>query len=541
MKEENYAHGNSSERKTFSWARLVFWLGIALVSLTTGLAIWMHVYAVEGDFQNANLATFASCGFAFLTLMWWFIAISGLPRLISFLPLVGTVCGLSIFFYFNRIGYVSGDLVPTFAPRWEKTADEKLEVASIGVAEEGVDLVTTSDADFPQFLGPQRNSYLPDVQLARDWDTTPPRELWRQPIGAAWSGFAAVNGYAITFEQRGADELVTCYRVTTGDLVWSHAVAVRHKTILGGIGPRSTVTIDDGRVYAVGATGIVRCLAGESGELLWQVDLPTQFGSDPQQDLALIAWGRASSPLVLPDKVVIPAGGRSNSPTSLVALDKATGKEIWRGGQRQISYASPTLVTLQGRQQILIVNEAHVSGFDVESGQGLWEYPWPGQSNGMANVSQAHVIDENYVLLSKGYGGGGALIQVKGSGDPELIWGDRKLLKTKFTNGCIINDHIYALSDGILECVEVMSGKRKWKRGRYRHGQILGVGDTILVQAEDGRISLVAASTTGYQELGSIQALSSKTWNNLCLHGRYLLARNDVEAVCYEIALRETP
>ncbi len=520
-------------------AKPMFLTGMVLLVCLTGLAIWMRTQAVEGDFQQANLSMFAACGWAYLMLIWWFIGVSGLPRVVRFLPLAATVCGLCIFFYFNRVAFVSGDLMPTFASRWARTADEKLAAASVQVTQVGIDLTTTSAADFPQFLGPDRNGYLPAVQLAHDWDKQPPRERWRQPIGAGWSGFAAVNGYAVTLEQRGAEELVTCYEVATGKLVWSHAVPIRHETILGGIGPRSTVTIDEGNVYAVGATGIVRCLAGQSGELLWQVDLPAPFGSDAQQDLSLIAWGRANSPLVLKDKVVIPAGGPAKSPTSLVALDKATGNEVWRSGQRQISYASPTLVSLQGRQQILIVNEAHVSGCDAETGHVLWEYPWPGKSNAGASVSQAQAFGEGYVLLSKGYGGGGAVIQLGAADTPKLIWEDRKLLKTKFTNGCVIGEHVYALSDGILECVHLVSGQRKWKRGRYRHGQVLGVGDVLLVQAEDGQIVMVAASPDAHQELGSIPALASRTWNNLCLHGRYLLARNDVEAVCYEITLRD--
>ena len=223
MNKEKNTAGKTSTSKSFSIASLILWFGILLVALTTGLAIWLRWNAVEGDFQNANLGTFAACGLAFLTLMWWFIAVSGLPRLLSFLPLLGIVGGLCVFFYFNRIGYVSGDLVPTFTPRWEKTADEKLAEIEIRVTTEGIDLATTSAADFPQFLGPHGTAYLPDVQLAQDWEQTPPRELWRKSIGAGWSGFAAVNGYAVTLEQRGADELVTCYRVATGELVWSHA------------------------------------------------------------------------------------------------------------------------------------------------------------------------------------------------------------------------------------------------------------------------------------------------------------------------------
>jgi outer membrane protein assembly factor BamB len=153
-----------------------------------------------------------------------------------------------------------------------------------------------------------------------------------------------------------------------------------------------------------------------------------------------------------------------------------------------------------------------------------------------ANASQAVPISGNWLLLTKGYSGGAELLAIAGEKPtPISVWKNPLLLQTKLTNVCVIDGHVYGLSEGILECVEAASGERKWKAGRYRHGQILGVGDLILVLAEDGRLALVEANPEKHVELGSIQALEGKTWNNLCLYGRKVLVRNGEEAACFEL------
>ena len=112
-----------------------------------------------------------------------------------------------------------------------------------------------------------------------------------------------------------------------------------------------------------------------------------------------------------------------------------------------------------------------------------------------------------------------------------------RVLKTKFTNCVLIGDYAYGLSDSTLECVNWRTGKSQWKKGRYGQGQILGVGDALLVQAEPGFVALIAATPDKFIELGRLEAMNDKTWNNLCVYRNLLLVRNSVEAVCYELTL----
>ena len=159
----------------------------------------------------------------------------------------------------------------------------------------------------------------------------------------------------------------------------------------------------------------------------------------------------------------------------------------------------------------------------------------------MASVSQAVPVPPDLVLLSKGYGGGSALVQLSQTGRSPIqttaLWQDARTLKTKFSNVTLHDGFIYGLSDGILECVEAASGHRRWKRGRYGHGQVLGVDRWLLIQAESGEVALVEATPQHYREAARFVALEGKTWNNPCLAGSYLLVRNSQQAACYRLPL----
>ena len=191
---------------------------------------------------------------------------------------------------FTRVIHVTGSMAPRLILPGRDPG--KLEIESAGP----IDLAATTPDDFPQFLGLERSCWIPGPELARDWTKNPPKLLWKRPIGAAWSAFAAVNGYAVTMEQREAEEWVSCYEIGTGRPVWGHAIVARHENPMGGIGPRGTPTIHEGRVYALGATGVLRCLDGATGKLLWSDDLRQRYGTAKTEnwtilDEALVQWG----------------------------------------------------------------------------------------------------------------------------------------------------------------------------------------------------------------------------------------------------------
>lgn len=526
------------------WLRWTVALSLGTVLLVRVVGRMSDPPGPLNDSAVRNILTWIGLFVAFVCTWWWLSFRSplrpGWRRLAMVLPLAAVL----LFFALFRIVEVSGGLVPRFAWRWQPPADQLLGRVE-PTAGATADLATTTPDDFPEFLGPGRRCWVPGPPLATDWSQTPPRILWQRPIGAGWSAFAAVGGYAVTLEQRGEEEWVTCYEIATGHPVWGHAIRARHENPLGGIGPRGTPTIHRGIVYALGATGVLRALEGQSGQLLWQVDLRQRYGLSLRDDEAQISWGRSASPLIVDDLVVVPGGGPPGKAKNLVALALGSGQVVWEsecpradGAPDQISYASPSLATLAGQRQIVIVNESTVSGHDPATGRLLWSHPWPGQSNAQANASQAVAVGEDRLLLSKGYSGGAELIQLAADGQrltAKTLWKNPRVLQTKFTNVVVHQGHAYGLSEGILECVDLTLGQRRWKAGRYRHGQILGVGNQLLVLDEEGRLHLVAADPAEWRERGALPVLEGKTWNNLCLVGKKLLVRNSQQAACVEL------
>lgn len=460
------------------------------------------------------------------------------------LPLLGFLAILAGLMATLRVDDFNGNLIPTrISFRWQPQPDELLDVPEQLAAAKGVDLSLTSDQDFPEFLGPGRTAAI-ELELSADWDNQPPRQIWyKDAFGAGWSGFAAVNGYAVTLEQRGEHEIVSCYEIQSGELVWTHLEDARHQTAPGGVGPRSTPTIDNGRVYTLGATGILLCLDGANGKLIWKQNLLDIIGTTQEADMQLVQWGRSASPLLDRGRVIVPLGvskapdGTVNGGASLIAFDALTGEQLWAKGRHQVSYASPMIAMLDGVRQIVMVCESEVCGHDAETGDPLWEYAWAGNSSANASCSQPIYAGDDRLFVSKGYAHGSALIRVTRSPSSEWqveeIWHHLTVMKTKFTNAVLYQGHVFGLDDGILSCVRLEDGRRIWKRGRYGHGQVLRVQNRLLVQAESGDIALVELDPTRFTELARFSPLDGKTWNNPCLFGKYLLVRNGHQAACY--------
>jgi outer membrane protein assembly factor BamB len=352
--------------------------------------------------------------------------------------------------------------------------------------------------------------------------------LWRREVGAGWSAFAVSGACAVTQEQRGTQEGVTCYDLRTGEPIWMHADEARWEDPLGGPGPRATPTIADGRVYALGGTGLLNVLDLRTGDAIWSRNILEDNGAQAP------SYGVSSSPLVLDDAVVVQAGGPDGR--SLVAYDRERGERLWSGGVDPASYSSPVLARLVDREMILMLTAARVVGHDASDGRLLWSFPWPPTER----VSQVRRLPGDRVFVSSGYGVGAKLLEVDETPEGEyvvdLVW-ESLAMKAKFSNVVHREGYLYGLDDGILACVDAADGTRRWKGGRYGHGQLILVHDLLLVLAEDGRVVLVEAVSEGHREIAAFQALEGKTWNHPALAGGLLLVRNDREAACFELPL----
>jgi outer membrane protein assembly factor BamB len=465
---------------------------------------------------------------ALALLIWWAVTGSG-GRRSRFAPLLIAGGAALLFVAAFRVKGITGDWLPVVEPRFDRRQPKTVTHGAGSPTDVASDAnVATSVDSFPRFLGPDGDSVIRGVRLARDWAATPPRLVWQRPIGAGWSGFAIADGRAFTMEQRDDQETVAAYDLATGDEIWSHGYAAYFTNPMAGPGPRATPTVDGERVFTFGSTGVLGAYDAASGRQLWEHDVIAEHGA------TIPEHGMTGSPLVVDGLVVVLAGGPDGH--SLVAYRAETGELVWSGGDHRAGYASPVLVTLAGRRQILTFNRATVGGQDPADGSVLWTHPWPSE---WPNVATPIAVGDDRVMFSTGYGVGSKLLRITdddGVLRAELLW-ETPRLKSKFANLAFHDGFVYGLDDGVLTCLDPADGSRRWKGGRYGHGNLLIVGDLLLVQSERGEMVLIEATPEEHRELTRFMALRGKAWNPFALAGDRLLVRNDAEAALWQLPL----
>jgi outer membrane protein assembly factor BamB len=389
-------------------------------------------------------------------------------------------------------------------------------------------VVVSSSAEWPGFRGARRDGIVTGVRLNTDWSQTPPVELWRRPVGPGWSSFAVHSDLIYTQEQRGEDEVVSCYRLSTGEPVWRHKDPVRFWESNGGAGPRGTPTLHGGRVYTMGATGLVNVLDAGSGAVVWSRNAATDTGTTVPD------WGIASSPLVVDDLVIVAVAGQ------LAAYDARTGNERWRGPSGGAGYSSPHLTTIAGVPQVVLLRGSRTISVAPADGTLLWEHIWqPG-----VGIVQPVLMADGNILIATGDGMGGtgmrriAVAHGAGGWTAEERWTSRGL-KPYFNDSVVHQGHAFGFDGSILACIDLETGERSWKGGRYGNGQMLLLPDQdlLLVLSEEGALALVRATADKFTEVAKFQAIEGKTWNHPVLIGDVLLVRNGEEMAAFRLPL----
>jgi len=476
-------------------------------------------------------------------LVWWLL-ISGVAWKTRLKGLLGSVLAFGLFFAVLRVESFEGDMVPRFQFRFLPTPEqravayfEQSQTTESPKADAAARSLEVQPADWPAYRNADRDGIARDQVIRTDWDKQPPEQLWKHPVGAGWGSFCVVADCAFTQEQRGQEEMVVCYDVQTGKQIWAHADPVRFEETLGGVGPRATPTFDAGLLYTMGGTGILNCLEAGTGKVVWSHDLLEEG------DLKNLVWGMAGSPLIQGDLVIVNQGVQppesDQKSQSVIVFDKLSGEKVWSSGTRKSSYSSPQYAVLQGEPQVLIFHAKGLESFALEDGQSLWFFPWKNQAG--CNAAQPIPLDESSVFLGAGYGTGSARIQITApekQGEPLGVAEEWKSLslKLKFNSAVAQEDYVYGLDEGVLTCLDLKTGKRKWKRGRYGYGQLLLVDSQLLILAEDGRVELVEANPERYVQTAKFQAIEGQTWNYPALARGRLFVRNNEEAACYDIS-----
>jgi outer membrane protein assembly factor BamB len=497
-------------------------------------------------------------------------------RLALAMTIVGTLIAIG-FASIKRID-LNGDLEMQVRWRWAEDGGDRLARLSSGnladdargekintlSAKPTLSRPTVGPADYPGYRGADRTATIDPTGINLDWATQPPKSLWRQPIGGGYSQPIIVDRFVYTGEQRGENETIACYDLATGKEIWNRGYTSRFFEKMGGEGPRATPTFADGRLFHFGAFGRLTCLDAGTGEQLWQVDAIESTNQN-------LEWAMSGSPLIVGDRVIVNSGRNAESApknSAIKAYDVATGTPVWSVGDMKAGYASPFVAELAGRPTLIVFDGGGLALLDLKTGRELARHPWKTSQD--INVAQPLVVDQNRIFITSGYATGCSLLSVERM-DPakpraadgvektepteaekknvDVSSGDRLVLaerwrtnhlRCRYSSPVKHGDFIYGIDEtGSIGCIEIDTGKKRWKSGRFGNGQLVLIGDRMLVTHENGSISIVACDPTKLVVVATIKGLagtSIRTWNCPAVGRGKLVVRNDQVIECYELS-----
>lgn len=377
-------------------------------------------------------------------------------------------------------------------------------------------------ADWPQFLGPTRDGVTTETGLV-EGITRGPHELWRRPLGQAYSGVAVSDGVLYTLALEGDSEVLVALGAGNGLERWRVRLGPAPEN--GGYpGPRATPTVVEDVVVALSSGGMLHAVGRADGRSRWTVDLVTTLGGVPP------TWGYAASPLVAEGRVYLTVGGSS---AGLVALGLRDGAVVWRHAGFQAAYASPILASLGGVPQVVFFAAEGLVGLRPADGSLVWQHPWT--TNYAVNASTPVLIGGERLFVGSGYGVGGAALLVSGSTAVEL-WRS-KSMKTKTTTPVLYQGHLYGFNEDQLSCVSVVDGAQCWSASGYGRGSLLLAGDKLIVLDEQCRLGVIAADPTALRVIAQPKPILSHgpCWTTPAVSNGVLYARDLAEVVALEL------
>ncbi len=388
-------------------------------------------------------------------------------------------------------------------------------------------------ATWPQWRGPGRDGKSAETGLLKRWPVSGPERVWTADgLGAGYSSFAVESGKLFTQGQRHGRQFLTAFDTSNGSKLWD---AENGKQYLDGQGngPRGTPTVDDGRVYAISGNGHLICVQAETGKMIWQIDMLSEFGARN------ISWGISESPLIDGDRVIATPGGRG---AGVVALNKLDGSVIWKSESDRAGYSSAVSANLAGIHQYVLLTGSAGIGVRASDGKLLWRYTKV--SNGTANAATP-IVSGDKVFLSSDYGTGCALLQISPNGTggvkAEEVYFSREM-RNHYSTSVLIDGKLYGYSSRILTCMDFATGAVDWRDRSVGKGQVITAEGLLYLQGEDGVAGLAKATPEGYREISRFEFSKAEqpTWALPVIADGRLYIRDQDRLNCYDIRAQQS-
>jgi outer membrane protein assembly factor BamB len=390
-------------------------------------------------------------------------------------------------------------------------------------------------ADWPQFLGPNRDGTSTESNLSTTWPAEGPRVVWQAQVGQGFSGPVAAQGRLVLFHRLEDKEVVDCRDAKTGNDVWKFAYPTHYQDDFGfDEGPRATPAIVDGKVYTMGAEGAVHCVDFQTGREIWSVDCKKEFAAPKG------FFGMACSPLVEGDIVLLNVGGSDDS--GIVALDKMTGKLRWKKTKHEAGYSSPIAATIDGKRYALSFNREGLTGLNPADGAVYFDFHWRSRMGPSVNAATP-LVSGDLVFLTASYGTGAALLRVK-DGNVEKVWTSGEALSCHYATPILHDGSLYGI-DGradpgmeprpSLRCVEFSTGHVRWSQENFGAATILLAGTQLLILTEQGELFSATANPKEFKIAARAQILPSTVRAYPALADGLFYARSKDKLVCVDL------
>ncbi len=435
-----------------------------------------------------------------------------------------------------------------------------LQLLTLTVVAGGLLAADVQADDWPQWRGPGRDGVWKETGIIDRFDQPQAKIVWRAKVGGGYSGPTVAKGRVYVMdrlEKPTEVERVLCFDAKTGKKLWTHSYDCPYQSsdykVSYPSGPRASVSIDDGRAYAVGTLGHMYCLDGETGSVLWSHDLNAEY------KIRMPIWAISASPVVEGDLVIVQIGGSDNA--CLVAFDKKSGKERWRALNDRTSYAAPIMIDQASHRVLVAYTGDNVVGLNPKTGEVYWKYPFPPKKRTVIGIATP-VLHKDMLFMTSFYDGSLLLRLRQDTLTVEKVWKrvgpDEKntdalhsIISTPYLSG----DYIYGVdSYGELRCLDLKTGDRVWEslaavpKARWATIHFVENGDNVWMFNERGELIISKLSPKGFEEISRAKLIAPTIdqlrrrggvcWSHPAFANRHVFARNGKELVCANLGAK---